>query len=103
MSKGSANESASEGVRNGRDWTPAEQQVIDSTVGHPPRKHKLTREQVKEIRRRTDSLTVPFTVRELALEYGVSDEAIANIARRTHDGWAERANEPENYWRGRPR
>jgi len=84
-----------------RDWTDEERALIDATPHKWARTPKLTPDQVKAIRQRVDSLTVPWTLEELANEYGVTKGTIAKIARR-HD-WPERAFEPGNaqYWRDR--
>ena len=82
-----------------REWTNDELALIEAKPAHWVRTHKLTPEQVKAIRLRVDSLTVPWTLAELAAEYGVEVERIARIARR-HE-WSERAYEPggRRYWR----
>ena len=73
--------------------------MIDATPSKWVRVSKLTLDQVRDIRRRVDSLTVPWTLAGLAEEFGVSTTQISAIARRRV--WAERAWEPENqpYWR----
>jgi len=85
----------------GRDWTPDELEAIRSVANHWPRTAKLTPEQVKLIRERVDSLTMPWTVAELAREFGVTGEQIINIARRV--GWSERTYEPDGkkWWKER--
>jgi hypothetical protein len=87
----------------GRDWRPDEREHIESTPGKWARTAKLTPEAIREIRRRTDSLSIPWTLEELARDYGVSKVEIAKIARRQR--WTERVHEPEGrpYWRERER
>ncbi len=82
----------------GRDWTPEELALIRSIPDKWARQSKLTPEQVKDIRRRVDSLTVPWTLAELSEQYGVQAKQIARIARRQR--WNEPANEPDNarWW-----
>lgn len=81
------------------EWTAEELEHIQSTPRKWARKRKLTDEQVKEIRRRVDSLSVPWTIEGLAQEFGVTPSQISYIARRKR--WSERTHEPENrpYWR----
>jgi hypothetical protein len=92
-----ASEQRADGV--GRGWTEEELKIIESVPRRWPRKPKLTPEQVKEIRRRVDSLTVPWTLKELAEQYGVTRRTIAKIARR--QDWPDRAFEPDGrpWWR----
>jgi hypothetical protein len=82
-----------------RKWTPEELAAIESVPRHKPRTPKLTPEQVKEIRRRVDSLTTPWTLAGLAAEYKVSKKQISRIARRRH--WPDRVFEPDGkpWWR----
>lgn len=80
-------------------WSPEERALIDATPAKWARRPKLTPDQVKAIRARVDSLTVPWTLQELAAHFGVTPGQIAKIARRQK--WPERAFEPDNapYWR----
>ena len=86
-----------------RSWTPEERDVIDAM----PRQRmsetrfltKLTREQVLLLKERLDSLTMPWTLDELAREFGVSAAAIWNVAKRRR--WADRYYEPYPYWKQR--
>lgn len=82
-----------------RAWTPEELAIIESIPRRWPRTPRLTPEQVKEIRRRVDSLTVPWTLAELAAEFKVSKRTIAKIARR--QDWPDHAFEPDGkpWWR----
>lgn len=94
--------SASTESRAAREWTPEELEILDRVPGRIPRRNTLTPEQVKQIRERVDSLSVPWTLSELAREFGVSEVNIGRIARRRR--WGERAYEPGNkpYWREKP-
>lgn len=61
---------------------------------------RLTPEQVVEIRRRVDSLTTPWSLRQLAHDFGVSVRIIVAVARRRF--WDDPAYEPDNrewWWR----
>jgi DNA-directed RNA polymerase sigma subunit (sigma70/sigma32) len=84
---------------DGVTWTPEELAIIESIPRRWTRRSTLTAEQVKAIRRRVDSLTVPWTLAELAQEYGVSKKAISEIARR--QSWNDPAYEPDGvrWWR----
>lgn len=80
-------------------WTPEQLAIIESVPRRWARTPKLTVEQVKEIRRRVDSLTVPWTLEGLAKEYKVGKRTISRIARR--QTWPDRAYEPDGkpWWR----
>lgn len=80
-----------------RDWSPEEFALIEQTPRAWPRSAKLTVEQVKAIRLRVDSLTHPWTLQELANEFGVDPQEIALIARR--EQWNDRAYEPKDFRR----
>lgn len=80
-----------------RQWTPDELALIDSTPATWPRKAKIDVETVKAIRRKVDSLSIPWTLAELAAEFGLNEDQISLIARRLR--WRERAHEPGTYWR----
>jgi hypothetical protein len=84
-----------------RDWTPRERELIEQTQGRLPHTRKLTDDQIKEIRRRVDSMTVPWTTAELAEQYNVTPEAIRLIAKR--ERWTERTHEPDGqqWWKAR--
>lgn len=63
-------------------------------------KAKLTPEQVVEIRRRMDSLTTPWSIRQLAHDFGVSVKIVLRAARRQQ--WDDPAYEPDQrewWWR----
>lgn len=67
-----------------------------------PRRSTLSVEQVIELRRRIDSLTTPWTLRDLAYEYGISVRQVIKIARRKD--WDDPAFEPDQkewWWRSR--
>lgn len=80
-----------------RDWEPDEQAVLDQTPHSWPRTSKLTPELVRAIRQRVDSLSVPWTLQELAYAFGVSEQQIADIARR--EAWDGKLYEPVDYER----
>lgn len=82
-----------------RAWTPEELAIIESVPRRWPRTPKLTPDQVREIRHRVDSLSVPWTRAGLAAEYKVSKKTITKIARR--QDWPDRAFEPGHrpWWR----
>jgi hypothetical protein len=84
-----------------RDWTEAELALIERTPSRWARKRKLSDDAIKEIRRRVDSLSFPWTLNELAEQYGVTPAQISNIARRKD--WPERVWEPDGqrFWRER--
>lgn len=76
--------------------------ILRRVPAHKPRgnKVKLTPEQVVEIRRRVDSLTVPWTLRQIAHDFGVSVKIIVRAARRQQ--WDDPAYEPDQrewWWR----
>lgn len=80
------------------EWTPEELAIIRTTPAKWARKSKLTPEQVIEIRRRVDSISVPWSLRDIARDYGLTVAQVVNIARRRD--WAELAHEPDNapWW-----
>lgn len=80
-----------------RDWTDDELAVINTTTRSWVRRSKLSPELVKRIKERVDSLSQPWTVAELAAEFGVSKTDIAQIARR--QAWDDPVYEPKEYER----
>ena len=83
-------------------FTDADRRIMARVPRARGRKAKLTAEQVIDIRRRMDSLTVPWSIRQLAAEYGVSVQLIMRVARRKR--WDEPAFEPDQapwWWRER--
>lgn len=81
-----------------RDWTPEELAIIRTIPKNHTNPGKLTPEQVIDIRRRVDSLSVPWTLRDIARDYDISIREVVHIARRKR--WGDRAFEPDNaeWW-----
>ncbi len=81
-----------------REWTEAESAIIRSVEPRRRTNHRLTIEQIVAIRKRIDSLSVPWTYKELAEEFGVAVGQVARIARRRQ--WQGAAYEPEGgeWW-----
>jgi len=80
------------------DFLERDRAVLRRTPRRRTPRSKLTPEQVIEIRRRIDSLSVPWSIRQLAEEYDVGVLEMTRIARRQH--WDEPAYEPDNreWW-----
>ena len=77
-------------------WTDAERALIDQTPKRLHHRRKLTDDQIIELRRRVDSLTVPWTIDDLVRDFGISREQARRVARR--ESWPDRKWEPEGVW-----
>lgn len=80
-----------------RKWTKDELAALADVPVSWPRQAKLTPELVKAIRERTDSLSQPWTLQELAYQFGVDEVTVAQIARR--QSWDDPVYEPKRYKR----